>query len=153
MWPGRPAAWSRTSIARRRSSRCVGQERHRVEIALDRAVVADHLPGVVEPHAPIDADHAAPASASSGSSCGLPVAKLITGTPGVMPRMTCVHVRQHELAIVVDAEAADPGVEELHRLGAGGDLGVEIDDDRAGEPLISSCQAPASRYISVLVCR
>ena len=57
MWPGRPAAWSRTAIARRRSSAVSAKQGHRVEIALDRAVVADHLPGVVEPHAPIDADH------------------------------------------------------------------------------------------------
>ena len=71
---------------------------------------------------------AAPASASSGKSCGLPVAKLITGTPGVMPRDDLLDVRQHELAIVVGAEAADPAVEELHRLGTGGDLGVEIDE-------------------------
>ena len=65
------------------------------------------------------------------------MAKLITGMPGVMPRTTCGDVRQHELAIVVDAEAADPGIEELHRLGTGGDLGVEIDDRPSGRAAAS----------------
>ena len=57
MWPGRPAAWSRIVGRAAAEFGCVGQEGHRVEVALDRAVVADHLPGIVEPHAPIDADH------------------------------------------------------------------------------------------------
>ena len=35
----------------------VGQQHERIEVALHGAVVADRLPGVVEPHAPIDADH------------------------------------------------------------------------------------------------
>src|SRR5207248_7996287 len=44
-------------------------------------------------------------------------------------------VRQNVAAIVIDAETADPGVEELHALCAGGDLAVEIAGDGAGEAL------------------
>ena len=75
-----------------------------------------------------------PASASSGNSAGLPVAKLITGTPGVMPSMIALHVRQHVAAIVVGRQAADPAIEQLHGLCAGGDLGVQIARDRPGQP-------------------
>ena len=35
----------------------VGQEHERIEVALHRPVVADGFPGVVQPHAPVDADH------------------------------------------------------------------------------------------------
>ena len=58
---------------------------------------------------------AAPASASSGKSCGLPVAKLITGTPGVMPRDHLLHVRQHERAIVVRRRGSRPNCRRVAR--------------------------------------
>ena len=61
MWPGRPAAWCKDLDGAAAEFGEVGQQRHGVEVALNGAVVADHLPGVVQPHAPIDADHARPA--------------------------------------------------------------------------------------------
>ena len=36
------------------------EQRHRIEIALNRAIVADHGPCVVEPHAPVDAHNRRP---------------------------------------------------------------------------------------------
>ena len=56
MCPGRPAACCRMSVGAAAEFGDVGQERHRIEIALDRAVGADHPPGIVQPHAPVDAD-------------------------------------------------------------------------------------------------
>ena len=44
-------------------------------------------------------------------------------------------VRQDVSAIIVDAQAADPGIEQLDRLSAGGDLGVQVPRDGAGKPL------------------
>ena len=35
----------------------IGQQHQRIEVALYRSLVADRSPGVVEPHAPIDANH------------------------------------------------------------------------------------------------
>ena len=58
MWPGRPAAWSRISLARRRIF-AIGEQHGRIEIALHGPVVADDLQAVVEPDSPVDADHVA----------------------------------------------------------------------------------------------
>ena len=86
MWPGRPRRRGRRRLGGDRVA--VGQQHERVEVALHGAVVADRSPGVVEADAPVDADRPSPpASASMRQQLGLPVAKLITGTPGVMPSM------------------------------------------------------------------
>ena len=66
----------------------------------------------------------------------MPVPKWITGTPGVSAAIERPHVRQHVRAVVGGREAADPAVEELHGLGAGGDLRVQIARSTArDEPL------------------
>ena len=53
------------------------------------------------------------------------------------------HVRQHVRAVVGGREAADPAVEELHGVGAGVDLRVEVGRDRAPEALHQ--RAPRAR--------
>ena len=57
MWPGRPPAWSRTLLGAAANLGRTAQQHHRVEVALDRLVVADRAPGVVQPDPPVDADH------------------------------------------------------------------------------------------------
>ena len=53
-----------------------------LEIALNRPLLPDGRPGVVEPDAPVDADGGPPAFAISASSCVVaPVPKWIVGTP------------------------------------------------------------------------
>ena len=62
-----------------------------------------------------------------------------------MPADQRPHVRQDVRAVVGRREAADPAVEELHRLRAGGDLRVQVAGDRrATRRSSSACQAPGS---------
>ena len=58
----------------------------------------------------------------------------MTGAPRPLTLVDHVaHVRQHEQLVVERAQPADPGVEELHDLGAGGDLRLEVVDDDLGD--------------------
>ena len=48
-------------------------------------------------------------------------------------RHDALHVLERELFVSRGAQAAAPGVEDLHRVNAGGDLRAEVVGDRIGE--------------------
>ena len=135
MCPGRPAAWSRTSLARRRISATSASRTRGIEIALDRPVVADGPPGFVQPHTPVDADHAAAALGQQRQQRRIARGEIDHRHAGRDPGDDLLDVRQHVAAIVVRAQATDPRVEQLDALRPGGDLGVQVARDRAGQPL------------------
>ena len=68
----------RPGPARRRRGggfRRLGQQHGRIEIALHGPIVADQLPGGIEPHRQSTPITLPPASATSGNRAGLPAAK------------------------------------------------------------------------------
>jgi hypothetical protein len=76
-----------------------------------------------------------PAARWHSRSPPVPVPKWMTGVPGVTPAMSARMCGQHVAPVVVGRERADPAVEELHGLRAGGDLQVQVVAHRDGEPL------------------
>ena len=111
----------------------IGKKYGGIEIALDGAIVADRAPGVVQSHPPIDADHRAAGLAQQrqeGRIAGGEMHQRHARRKALGDR---ARVRQHIAAVIVRTEATYPAIEKLHRLGAGGDLGVEIARDGAGE--------------------
>ena len=102
------------------------QEHHRVEVPLHRDVVAHGRPRGVEIDAPVQADHVAarrPHVRQERRGAG---AEVDDGRPRRQRTDQSLRVRHHEGAIVVGRQHADPRVEDLHSLGAGRDLGVEV---------------------------
>ena len=85
-WPGRPPP-RRGSVWPRGGSPRARQENGGVEVALHRHVVAQVLPRGADLHAPVEANHVAPASFIRGKSVAVPVPKWMTGTPGTSPRI------------------------------------------------------------------
>ena len=59
MWPGRPPARASTSSAPASTPVERAEQQRRIEVALDGAIDADALPGLVERRAPVGADHVA----------------------------------------------------------------------------------------------
>ena len=105
----------------------------RVEIALHRPILAHPLPGVVEVDSPVDAHDSAAGFRGQGQQRGVAGCK-VNDRPPVGHRLKHRStVGQHELAIMLWAEAADPAVEDLHGIGSGVELGEQIAADRAGQ--------------------
>ena len=116
------------------STRSHGPEQHgAVEVPLDAAVVADPLPGDVERHAPVDADHVA--------ADGRPLLEQVRVAGrevdrGHVDRLEHARrVGRDELAVVGDRERAGPGVEELDRVRARSGAGGDVQSECLGELL------------------
>ena len=111
------AAWRRISATRlRRYSRSASKTRTDPGCPGSRWVGRDHLPRVIESHAPIHPTTSLFPSASrrvqrrvAGGEVDDRYARRDAGND-------LLHVRQHAVAIVVGAQAADPGIEELNSL-------------------------------------
>ena len=67
-----------------------------------------------------------PASRISSSRLPVTVPKWITGTALPIASMMVAGVRQDEAPIIIGAETADPAIEELDRVSAGGDLHAQV---------------------------
>ncbi len=105
-----------------------------LEIPLNRTLLPHHRPGVVERDPPVDAERGAAGLRHLGEqlrrragaevdrrhACGLEHAR---------------RVRRHELPVVGDRKDADPGVEELDRVGARGRRRGDVAGELLREPL------------------
>src|SRR5215470_17207030 len=105
-----------------------------IEIALDGAIGADAIPGLVERRAPVDADDVASRVAK--------LAKDRAGSDAEVdgrhaerrdPLEDALRVRQDELAIVVGVELTDPRIEHLYDVDTGFDLCSKIVADELGQ--------------------
>src|ERR1044072_4814296 len=111
-----------------------GEERRRVEVALDR-LRSDASPPAVERDAPVDADHVTTRGGEvfqKGRRAGAEVNQRNAGGAG--QRQRAGGVRLHVRAIIVRRQAADPAVEQLQRLRAGARLRGEIAADNLRKP-------------------
>ena len=105
----------------------------RIEVALHGDVVAHGRPARVQIDAPVEADHVAAGGAHRGQERRRAGAEVDDRRALPQRADQRARVRQHERPVVVGREHADPRVEDLHRLGAGGDLTVEIARGRVDE--------------------
>ncbi len=123
MCPGRPPARAEQLVGRREDPIDRTEEQRRIEVALDRAVRSDALPGLVERRAPVGADHVAARFAQ--------LVEDRSGADAEMNRRDACRrdaiedffrVRQDEFAVVSGVERAHPRVEHLDAVDSGLDL-------------------------------
>ena len=116
MWPGRPPAALEDRDRRRLDPLERPEQERGIEVPLHAAIAADPLPPLVEPDAPVEADHVA-----SGRGHRL---EQVRGAGAEVDRRhvdgveDSLRVRRDELLVVVPGERADPRVEELNRVRA-----------------------------------
>src|SRR5262245_50516976 len=100
----------------------------RIEVALDRPVGADSLPGAIERDAPVDADRVAPGIPHRVEQLARPNAEVDRRDREVLQHRA--GPRLHRRLIVIWAQGPGPRVEQLHDLRAGLDLREQV---RAGD--------------------
>ena len=106
------------------------EEEDGVEVALHALVVTDALPGVVEVDAPVEAHDVAAGVAHQVEQRRVPGAEVDGGNAGLADGIEDAgHVGQHRRLVLAGAQDADPAIEDLDNLGAGGDLLPEVADD------------------------
>ena len=133
-WPARAPERRRTSYASHSTRSHGPSSSGGLEIALDRPLLADGRPGVVEPDAPVDADRAP----ARGRHLGEQLRRRSGAEVDRRHARRLEHarrVRSDELSVVGHREHADPGVEELDRVGAGGRLRGDVARELLGQPL------------------
>ena len=102
------------------------KQRRRVEVPLDRDVVADPPPGLASSTRQSSPITSPPASRERLQQGRRPGPEVDHGHARRERLQDGAGVRQDERAIVVRPERAHPGVEELDGLGARGDLRVQV---------------------------
>src|SRR5215471_10450850 len=105
-----------------------------VKVALDRAIIADHRPGLIEVNPPVYTDHVSTGFAHLAQNGRRPSAKVNHGHAFPLEAVKDqLYVRLHIFGIVAGRETADPAVEELDGLRARTDLPSEIPGHDAGK--------------------
>ena len=127
MWPGRPRGAVEDALGRAADLGEARQQHGGIEVALHGHVVAQPLPRRPQLHPPVEADDVAPRFLHRRKQRGRAHPEVDDGHARASgAAITRPAVRQDELAVVGGRERADPRVEELHRLGPGGDLAVQV---------------------------
>ena len=121
-----PAAPRPSATTRRTAASTTGQsapQQRRVEVALDDGARPQPAGRLVERDAPVDADDVGAGRAHRPRAVRrCPTPKWMRGTRAGERFEHRPAVRQHELGVVGERQRAGPGVEELDRGRAGGDL-------------------------------
>ena len=112
-----------------------GEHDRRVEVALD-GEATDPLSGLAERHPPVDADHVGAglgeqAEQLAGANTEVHAGHVEVGQLGEDP----LGGGQHVAAVVGGREGAGPGIEQLHRPGAGVHLGADRGDGQVAKGL------------------
>ena len=110
------------------------EEQRRIEIALDPALRSNRGPRIVEPLAPVHADHVPARVGEIRENRSRPDAEVNhrhAGSRGGVEDL--LRVRKRELAVVAPAERAGPRVEDLQCLRAGLDLRRQVIAHAIGE--------------------
>ena len=133
----RPRAIALQNARDLRADACgAGEQRERIEIALQRHPVTDARAGLADVGGPVETQRVA---AGIGHRLQLLAAVLgeqdhrHVGQLRLQARDDAAHGRQRELPVAGDVEHAAPGVEHHQRIGTGGGLGFEVDGDAVGE--------------------
>ena len=108
-----------------------------VEVALQGVAGTDAPPGLVERHAPVDADHVGPGRRHRGPAARrYPPRRGWSGTPrSATPVEDRAGRGQREALVLGRGQRPGPAVEELHGLGAGLDLGPQRGHRHGGQPV------------------
>ncbi len=134
MCPGRPPARASTSSAPA-STRSHGPSRSAgSRLPWTPSVLAGRLPAGVERHAPVEPEHVA-ARRGEQREQRRRGARAEMDRRHVHRREDPGRVRRDELGVVRRGERADPGVEELDRVGAGRRLRGDVPGELLGQPL------------------
>src|SRR5580693_520852 len=121
---GVPAGESKNMFGARLQLFPIRKEQNGIQIALYRAAVLEIAPGLVEWDPPVEADDLGSGLTHRGKQCRGVGAKINYRGSGLLQTLDQVRqVGQDVAAIVFDAEAADPTVENLDDVGAGVHLG------------------------------
>ncbi|MCY1450809.1 hypothetical protein D9M71_676450 [compost metagenome] len=118
----------------RTDRRRVGVEHRRVHVALQGHLVADAGAGAADVAGPVQAQHFGaavghglkPQTATLGEQDYRHTATVLFADQAVDDLL---HVGQGEFLVGRGGQAAAPGIEDLHRLGAGKDLAVQVGGD------------------------
>ena len=103
------------------------KQHERVQVALHRAIMPDHGPGLVQVNPPVDPDDIATCLAhlpKNGRRAGAEMNHRHAFP--LEPIENPLDVRHHIFGIVTGRETADPTIEELNRLSTRLDLSPEI---------------------------
>ena len=153
MWPSRPAArssttWARCWMTSRGAKRVVG-----VEVALHRSRLAYSFPPHVQRHPPIQTDDRTPRCGHRFEQHGRARSEVDDGdSGGFQVAQNRLDVGRDVHLIVVGAQLAHPGIEELYSLGASVDLSAQMASGPLRRSLpMSACQALGSVSMSCLV--
>ena len=128
------------------------EQRDRIEVALDGDVVADGGPAFVKIDTPVQADDIAAGGADvlqQTGGAGAEVDHRHTGNDRVDNRFG---VGLNKLLVVRWRQTAGPAIEDLHGLGAGGDLAIQIFADRVSPAVPSSASTLPERHKKVSWC-
>ena len=122
-----------------------GEQGRRIEIALQRDAAADGLAGLGKIRGPIHADGIAADGCDPGKPCASPLREHDVRDPAALryPRQRVDHlghVVQGEFRVLCRRQHSAPGIEQHHRLRAGGNLRIEIQDGGLGEYFEQSVQ-------------
>ena len=148
-----PAAGAGEDVASLPLHRIPGTEQDRgIQVPLDRAVVTDRRPGLVERDAVVDAEGVAPRVPHQLQQVPRPHPEvdrrhIRAGDPLEHPG----RVRVHGAAIVVSIQHPDPRVEQLHRVHAGIDLARRCATTMSASVPRRRSNTAGSPYISAFV--
>ena len=113
-----------------------GQQGHRVQIPLDGVVASDRLPGRGQGYPPVHADDLRiQVLEKRQQACGAGGKVNSRDARRLQSPQQGLDVGFHITGIVPRTQSAGPTVEDLHRLRAGVDLGLEVIQGDADQPL------------------
>ena len=103
--------------------------------ALHGNVMPERCPAFIKVHAPVETDHVAAGGANLFQQTGSAGAEVDHRNTRFDRIDDGFGVWQHELLVIGRRQAPGPTVKQLHSLGAGGDLAIQICRHDFGEPV------------------
>ena len=129
----------------------VGEQQHRIEIALHGATMVEALPAFVERNAPVESDDVRARFFHGGQQRGAVGAEINDGRSRLLQLLHHAgDMRQDVAAIIFHAQASDPTVENLNHIGPGPHLFRRIFRRDSDQLAISSSHSAGELYIIFL---
>src|SRR5260370_12401290 len=133
----------------------IREEQDRVQISLDGAAIFEIAPAFVQRDAPVEADDFSAGFIHRGQQRGAISAEIYDGRAGLLQTLHQISdVRQDVTAIILDAQTADPTVENLDDIGAGADLSGGVlggDVHQLAHQRIPNCREVVHHFLGVKI--